>query len=157
MPTRRINGVELYHEVAGEGPPVVFVHGSWGDHHSWDLVARRFAEDFTVVTYDRRGHSRSEVPPGQGTIDQDVGDLAGVIEEIASPPASVVASSFGSVVSLKLAARRPELFRKLTAHEPPAIAVLEGDPEMQPLLASVRDRIDSVVRQLEAGDLEGGT
>ncbi len=39
MPTALFNGVKLYYEEAGSGQPLILVHGSWTDHHSWDLVA----------------------------------------------------------------------------------------------------------------------
>jgi pimeloyl-ACP methyl ester carboxylesterase len=59
----------LYYERAGErGAPLVLVHGSWGDHHNWESVVPSLAQSFRVLTYDRRGHSQSERPPGQGSI-----------------------------------------------------------------------------------------
>ena len=68
-----INGVRLFWEQHGDrGAPVVFVHGSWGDHHNWDAVVPAFARSFRVFTYDRRGHSQSERLPTQGTIEEDV-------------------------------------------------------------------------------------
>src|SRR5262249_44525227 len=48
------------YEVAGEGEPLVLVHGSWGDRHSSDSVFDALARSFRVVRYDRRGHSHSE-------------------------------------------------------------------------------------------------
>ncbi len=63
MPTSRVNGVQLYWELsAGSGPPVVLVHGSWGDHHNWDTVVAGLSRQLHVATYDRRGHSASERP-----------------------------------------------------------------------------------------------
>ena len=50
MPTAVFNGVKLYYEEAGSGQPLVLVHGSWTDHHSWDLVAPSLAERFRVVS-----------------------------------------------------------------------------------------------------------
>ena len=38
MAVAKINGVRLFYEITGAGEvPLVFVHGSWGSHHSWDL------------------------------------------------------------------------------------------------------------------------
>ena len=54
MPIEEINGNRLFVEIAGEGPPVVLVHGSWGDHLNWRAVVPQLAESFTVATYDRR-------------------------------------------------------------------------------------------------------
>ncbi|MFF1490964.1 alpha/beta fold hydrolase [Streptomyces sp. NPDC058304] len=38
MARARVNGVDLYYEVVGEGEPLVLVHGSWVDHENWQLV-----------------------------------------------------------------------------------------------------------------------
>ncbi len=58
MPIDKINGVKLYWELTGSGgDPLVLVHGSWGDHHNWDLVTEGLSKTFRVLTYDRRGHS----------------------------------------------------------------------------------------------------
>jgi pimeloyl-ACP methyl ester carboxylesterase len=82
------NGVRLHYETAGSGEPIIFVHGSWTDHHSWDLVMPMMADTFKVVSFDRRGHSASEAPAGQGSIGEDVADLAAVIEALGPTPTS---------------------------------------------------------------------
>ncbi len=102
-----INGIRFYSEWHGEGAPVVLVHGSWGDHHNWDLVAPRIAETHTVVTYDRRGHSQSEGSTAQGSVHEDVADLAALIETTGIAPAHVIGNSAGAIISLHLAADRP--------------------------------------------------
>src|SRR5438105_15556737 len=101
MPFATINGVRIRHEDSGTpGPPLLLVHGSWGSHHNWDLVAPRLAESFRVVTYDRRGHSESERPPGQGSIHEDVADLVALIEHLDLAPACVAGSSWGAIITL---------------------------------------------------------
>jgi len=151
MPTREVNGTPLHYEMQGEGEPLVFVHGSWGDHHNWDLVAPRLAERFRVVSYDRRGHSQSTGPPEKGTVHDDVADLAALIEDLDLAPANVAANSFGTCISLRLVTERPDLVRRLAGHEPPMVGALAGDPAMQPLLTALQERIGRVVGLLEAG------
>ncbi|GHB46346.1 alpha/beta hydrolase [Streptomyces cirratus] len=148
MPRARVNGVELFYEVTGEGDPLVLVHGSWADHHTWRLVVPRLAESYRVVVYDRRGHSRSERPPGPGTRTQDEDDLAALIETLDLAPAHVAGSSFGGSTALGLAARRPDLFRTLAAHEPPLLGLVEGDQEAE----AARLRLDAVFADIRAGD-----
>ena len=126
MPVIQVNEVELHYEVQGSGPPLVLVHGSWDRHEVWAQAAEELAERYRVISYDRRGHSRSERPPGARSRIEDEDDLAALIEALAGEPAYVAANSFGGVISLALAARRPELIRALTVHEPPAIGVADG-------------------------------
>jgi pimeloyl-ACP methyl ester carboxylesterase len=157
MPTATVNGVRLFYELAGNaGPPLVLVHGSWGDHHNWDRVMPALAAHGRVLTYDRRGHSRSERPPGQVSADQHGEDLAALAEHLALAPAHFTGSSFGAYVLLRLATRRPDLFRSLTVHEPPLLGCLTGEPDLDSLRREVLARQDAVVDRLTAGDLEGG-
>jgi len=64
MPWATVNGAELYYEIRGSGPPVVLIMGGTGDGGHFDTLADFLADEFTVVTYDRRGNGRSPVPPG---------------------------------------------------------------------------------------------
>ncbi len=150
MSLELVNGILLRYEVEGSGEPLVFVHGSWGDHHNWDAVVPLLTDSFQVVSYDRRGHSDSESPAGQGSVYDDVADLAALIEHVGSP-AHVVGNSFGASIALRLAARNPELVRTVAAHEPPLIMLLADDPAAAPVLDAVGQRIGVVVGLLSAG------
>jgi pimeloyl-ACP methyl ester carboxylesterase len=148
MPISVSNGIHLYSESQGNhGTHVVLVHGSWGDHHNWDAVVPALARTFRVLTYDRRGHSQSERIAAQGSVEEDVADLAALIATNHLAPAHVVGSSFGAIIALKLAAARPDLFASLAIHEPPLIGLLENDPA----LPAVQQRIGSVIATLQSG------
>jgi pimeloyl-ACP methyl ester carboxylesterase len=156
MATTQVNGIQLFYELTGTGAvPLVLVHGSWDSHHDWDLVVPRLAEAFRVLTYDRRGHSQSERPPGPGSVHEDVADLAALIEHLGLGPAWVVGNSFGASITLRLAGARPDLFRGLIAHEPPLFSLLGDDPALAPLLADVQQHIGAVVARIAAGDHAG--
>ena len=156
MPTANVNGLRIFHEFRGTGEiPLVLVHGSWTSHHTWDLVVPRLAESFRVLTYDRRGHSESQRPTGQGSVREDVADLAALIEHLGFAPAWVAGNSFGASITLRLAGERPELFRGLIVHEPPLFSLLAGDPVVAPLLDEVGRRIGAVVERIAAGDHAG--
>jgi pimeloyl-ACP methyl ester carboxylesterase len=155
MSSVEVNGVSLYYEVAGEGEPLALVHGSWSNAMSWAGVVPGLAEAYRVLSYDRRGHSRSERPDGPGSIDEDGDDLAALLEVLELAPAHVVTSSWGGNIALRLAARRPELFRSLSCHEPPLWSVLGDDPEAQAMLAQGAESFEAVAGQIAAGDHEG--
>src|SRR5688572_9533895 len=155
MPTEKLNGLDLYYEIDGDGPPLVVVHGGWTDHTVWGMVAQRLESAFRVIRYDRRGYSRSEAPPGERRRRDDEEDLAAIIERFADGRASVVASSFGGLVTLGLAAKRPELLDRLCVHEAPS-APLVGDPADARVVADALDSMQGVVEQIERGDSAGG-
>jgi pimeloyl-ACP methyl ester carboxylesterase len=151
MPSTRVNGVRIHYDVAGSGQSLVLVHGAWGDRTSWRFVAPSFSEHFQVVTYDRRGHSESERPPGQGSFSEDAADLAALIEHLELQPAHVAGSSAGASIALRLAAEHPELFRSVAGHEPPLFDVLQGDVEAEAELEQVRAGERPVLELLAAG------
>ena len=157
MSITRINGVRLFWDLRGEmGDLLVLVHGSWGDHHHWDSVVPAFARSFRVLTYDRRGHSQSERPVGQGSVEEDVADLAALIENLGGDPAHIVGNSFGGSIVLRLAGERPDLFRSLIVHEPPLFRLLENEPQAQVALSAIKERIGAVIQMLAAHDFTGG-
>jgi pimeloyl-ACP methyl ester carboxylesterase len=149
-----VNDVHLYYERIGSGPPLVCVHGSWGDNTNWSPVVPLLSEEFDVVTYDRRGHSSSERLDTQGSTDEDAADLAELIESLDLAPAHVVANSFGGVITLRLAGTRPELLGKVCLHEPPGIPLLLEDPENADLLQSMGPKLAAVNAKIAAGENE---
>jgi len=156
MPLARVNDVNLYYEITGNAEErIVLVHGSWGNHANWDRVVPALAESFRVLTYDRRGHSQSEPPTGEGTLDQDVADLGALLEHLDFAPALIAGNSFGAIVVLGLAARRPDLFRGLSVHEPPLLGLLAGDPTYEPMLEEVNRRIEAVLELIRQADAAG--
>lgn len=153
MPTLTTKGAELYYEMAGDGDALVMCHGSWGDHGNWALVVPELSKSYRVVTYDRRGHSQST---GSGNTQDDVDDLAAIIEELGPAPVHLIGNSFGAILSLKLASSRPELLRSLFVHEPPLFNLLRDDPASKEVYDGVSPRLNAVVEVLETGDAEAG-
>jgi pimeloyl-ACP methyl ester carboxylesterase len=157
MPLLRVADLNLSYQVVGEGDPLVLVHGSWNDHTSWQpAIDADVRSSFRVVTYDRRGHGQSEAGPGQGTRRQDEDDLEALIERLGPAPAHVAGNSFGAAITLGLAARRPELLRTLTVHEPPLVAIVADDPEAMRELRPTQASIDAALSHLRAGEHEQG-
>lgn len=150
MPLHEVNGVRLLVEESGSGDPLVLVHGSWDDRHAWALVEDDLARRFRVVSYDRRGHSGSEDSAEPGSRRDDEDDLAALIETLGLDPAHVVANSFGSSIALGLAARQPELFRTVCAHEPPLVSLAADDPAV----ATFGDAVTPVLELIGRGERE---
>ena len=158
MARQRINGIELYYELRGDGDDtLVLVHGSWTDHLSWQLVTPMLAERHRVLVYDRRGHSRSERPTTQGARRQDEDDLAALVEALDLAPVHLVGNSYGASIALGLAARRADLVHSVIAHEPPLLGIARPGTALAATADQVHATLDDVAAMLRAGDLEGGT
>lgn len=155
MPDVAVNGLRLHYAASGQGDPIVFVHGSFDDHRSWDHVVAQLDPGWHAIRYDRRGHGASECPPGQGRISEDVSDLAAVIERLEVVPAHLVGHSYGATIAVLLAVRYPGHCRSLTIHEPPLFGLLTtSNPG---LLDDVQRRMRRAVEMIAGDEVEAGT
>jgi pimeloyl-ACP methyl ester carboxylesterase len=124
--TLPVPGAELYYETRGSGPVLLMIPGGPMDAAGFAAVAERLADEYTVVTYDCRGNSRSRM---QGSWDDlTVGvfadDAHRLLDAVSSGPADVLGSSGGATYGLDLVARYPRQVRTLVAHEPPVSELL---------------------------------
>jgi pimeloyl-ACP methyl ester carboxylesterase len=154
MTTADINGVELYFDTVGAGDRLVLTHGSWTDGSGWAPSVPSLAQRFAVVTWDRRGHSRSEDGSGPGSRADDAADLAGLIEYLDCGPVHLVGNSYGAIVALTVVTDRPDLVASAAVHEPPLFGLLGGtaDPEITEALVAVQQPLQSVAALIEAGE-----
>jgi len=125
----KVNGAELYHQVRGSGPAVLMIHGTGADSGCYDGVAERLASDFRVLTYDRRGWSRSPRPSGwlKTSIEEQADDAAWLLRAMGHAPAVVLGSSSGGLIALDLVLRHPEVVRGAVLHEPSLFTRLPQD------------------------------
>ncbi|MEU8549719.1 alpha/beta hydrolase [Streptomyces roseoverticillatus] len=140
--TLDVPGATLRYEKRGSGPVLLLIPGAGADAGLYAAVARILAAGRTVVSYDPRGVSRS---PLHGPLtDQQVevwSDDAHRLLELLSPgePASVLGCSAGAIVAIGLLARHPERVRRVIAHEPPLVELLEDPAPHRALFAEVRE------------------
>lgn len=115
MPTARVNGVSLYYEVAGQGAPLVLVHGFACGIRSWDAQVRALARRRRVITYDVRGHGLSEAPREASLYSQSisVADLHGLLTHLKIRRAAVGGLSMGGNIALNFALAHPEMVSAL--------------------------------------------
>jgi pimeloyl-ACP methyl ester carboxylesterase len=108
MPFANADGARIYYETHGEGPAVVFVHGSGGHHAAWWQQTPHFRENYTVVTLDLRGFGRSD--SGMDEFDSLAfpGDILAVLEDADITQAVIVGQSIGASAALKAALAQPE-------------------------------------------------
>ena len=116
--------------VLGKGPRLLFVHGSVLNGEATWNAQRPLAERFELVVPNRRGF-----PPGPEVERVDFKDEAVWLEQFLEPGAHLVGHSYGGVIAILAAARRPELVRSLTVIEPPAFAVARGNSAVDEFVA----------------------
>ena len=127
MPSLSANGAELYYEIRGTGPPVLLIMGATGDGGHFDVVADLLADEFTVVSYDRRGNGRSPAPTGWTTTspEEQADDAAALLTTLGMGSTAVFGTSSGGTYALCLLVRHPESVRGLILHEPGLYALVD--------------------------------
>ncbi|MEV4284765.1 alpha/beta hydrolase [Nonomuraea bangladeshensis] len=158
-------GATLHHEVRGSGPILLLICGGVYDAAGFAALATTLADRYTVVTYDRRGNSRSPLdgPPEPQRVEVHADDAARLLTAVGvtpEEPALVFGNSSGAVIGLELAARRPELVRTLVAHEPPLFELLPERDHWRALFQDVEEAFHKegpgVAHQIFAAGLDGG-
>ncbi|GAB3422219.1 alpha/beta fold hydrolase [Flindersiella endophytica] len=143
MTTTRLSvpGADLYYEVRGSGPALLLIPGSNGDAGFFDGLATALADRYTVVTYDRRGFSRSPLtePFGSAWSEIHADDARRLLATVTDGPALVFGSSAGAIIGLDLLTRQPDLLRGLVAHEPPLAEILPDAAAWRTFFAEVYD------------------
>jgi pimeloyl-ACP methyl ester carboxylesterase len=115
MPIARVNGVDLYHEVTGDGTPLVWSHEFGGDFRSWEPQVRYFSRRHRVVTYNHRGYPPSSVPKAAADYSQNllVEDLRQLLLHLGLGPVHLAGCSMGANAARDFALAHPEMLRSL--------------------------------------------
>ncbi|MEU7942938.1 alpha/beta fold hydrolase [Microbispora bryophytorum] len=125
----RVPGAKLYYEVRGTGPMLLISQSGEGDAgRSSDLVDH-LVTDYTVVTYDRRGLSRSTLddPAHGATMAQHADDVHRLLAGLTDTPALMLGCSLGASIGFHLAIDHPGQIGTLIAHEPVTPRLLPAD------------------------------
>jgi pimeloyl-ACP methyl ester carboxylesterase len=122
--TVEANGTQLYYELKGSGPALLFIPGAEGDAEEYTRVTRLLQDEFTILSYDRRAFSRSARPDGYKgtTVEEQADDAAALIHATGVGPVTIWGNSSGAIIGLALVLRHPEAVSGAMLHEPPLFA-----------------------------------
>jgi pimeloyl-ACP methyl ester carboxylesterase len=151
------DGIEIHYAEAGEGPPLVFVHGGMGDWQAWDPQWADFTARYRCITYSRRFSSpnRNALSSTDHSVRAEARDLELLLERWNAAPAFVVGTSYGAYTALQLALAAPGKVRALALTEAPVLPFADRIPGgRQVREAFQRDVIRPADEAFRAGDIE---
>jgi pimeloyl-ACP methyl ester carboxylesterase len=141
MPHVVANDVRLYYEERGTGTPILGIHGAGSSALVWEDAAESLSALGRVITYDRRGSTRSERPhPYDVTsVREHADDALALLRELGAEPAILVGRSYGGTIALDAALRQADAVIGL--------ALLEAGPmglsaEYDEWFASLAERVE---------------
>jgi pimeloyl-ACP methyl ester carboxylesterase len=124
------SGPGLSVDIAGSGPPLLFISGYGVDKTSWRRQSDTLQRSFTVIAHDHRGIGASRPMPDESlTITTMADDAASVLSGQA---ATIVGASMGAAVAIELALTHPEAVRRLVLITP----TVERNPRLEAALRS---------------------
>src|SRR4051794_7270962 len=126
-----LHGHRAYFRRAGDGPPVVLIHGMVNSSRHWEAVANRLADRYTVIAPDLIGHGDSATPRGDYSLGAHAAFIRDLLAVIGVDRASIVGHSLGGGVAMQFFYQFPQRTERL-------ILVSSGGlgPEVSPLLRS---------------------
>jgi pimeloyl-ACP methyl ester carboxylesterase len=161
------DGTQIAWFTSGEGPPLLLIHGSAGDHSRWDTLRSHLEPHFTVHAMDRRGRGASGDGP-EYAIEREHEDVAAVTDAIAEDHGQLVdiyGHSHGGYAAfgappLTTNLRRLVLYEAWPMEDPSAInppmefvermeALLAEGKDEEVVLALFRDAVGSTEEELE--------
>jgi len=108
----KINGIDLFYEVKGQGDPLILLHGNGEDHTIFDVLSEGLSQNHTVYTIDSRDHGKSEITKDL-SYNLMMEDTAGFIKALNIENPILFGFSDGGITGLLLASKYPDMLSKL--------------------------------------------
>ena len=115
MPVSRVNGIDIYYEIHGEGEPVIFGNGVFSNTLGWINQVPVFSKEYQVILYDMRGQGQSDKPEAPYSFDIHAEDQKALLEDIGISKVHHVGISYGAELGLVFALKYPEMLKSLVA------------------------------------------
>jgi pimeloyl-ACP methyl ester carboxylesterase len=113
MPYVKINDIQMYYEIHGDGEPLVLIVGLGTDISEWDGIIRWLAQKYQVLAFDNRGAGRTDKPDTPYSIEIMAHDSAGLMQMLSIEQAHILGISLGGRIALELALQHATSIKKL--------------------------------------------
>jgi pimeloyl-ACP methyl ester carboxylesterase len=110
MPYVEVNGVRLYVQITGTGTPIIFIHPPLLTSVNFTYQQQELAEQFQVITFDLRGHGRSDVGREPFTYSLIVQDMVALLDQLQIKQAFIAGYSTGGAIALEALLTYPDRF-----------------------------------------------
>jgi len=114
VPKAKVNDIQIFYEVQGNGFPLVMINGLGANKDFWDpRMIQELSKNFKTVMFDNRGAGHTDVSDRECTIKLFADDTAGLMDALRVTRAHVLGVSMGGMIAQELALNYPEKVEKL--------------------------------------------
>lgn len=106
--TVKVNGINLYYEVYGEGEPLLLLHGWTQSSEFWSEYIPTYLQHFEVYAMDLRGHGKTSQITSNFTIKESAKDILELLDHLKINKVKAIGLSYGGLTLLELARSHPE-------------------------------------------------
>jgi pimeloyl-ACP methyl ester carboxylesterase len=165
MPNVKVNGINMYYEVHGNGEPLLIIWGMGGEISTFVDYMDNLDEDYKLIFFDNRGTGRTDKPDEQYSFEMMAKDAVGLLDKLNIENAHVLGISMGSRIALVMAAKYPGRVKSLilnvaaarsTCDDPQAAHSYERlytamtQPGFLEIMGGYPPTVESFIRQFEA-------
>lgn len=111
----KINGLDLFYEVAGEGKPLVMIHGAYMTNDTWGGLKEALAENYRVIAVEMQAHGRTSDRDTPISYSGMADDVAALLDHLGIEKATILGYSMGGSVAIRLAIDHPEKVERIVA------------------------------------------
>ena len=150
-----MNGVSLFYEEQGKGPPVLFIHGCCTDFRAWDAQRQAVSEHHDFIALNLRYHGTAPwLDDGaKYSHQQHADDIAAFITGLNIGPVDLVAWSYSALMAMLVVAQHPDLVHTLTIHEPGALSFVTDPANVKTATDDRVAMLGPAITAAKAGDL----
>lgn len=114
MPFISVRDIDIYYEIAGSGPRLLYISGTGADlRNTPNIFDSALATEFEILAFDQRGLGQSSRPDIRYTMADYAEDIVGLLKALEWGPCHVMGISFGGMVAQELAIRHPQVIERL--------------------------------------------
>ena len=114
MPKVKVNDIQIYYEVHGEGFPLIMITGWSGNIDWWDpRIIQELSKKYKLVIFDNRGAGRTDISDRKYTIKLFADDTVGLMDALEISRANILGRSMGGMIAQELVLNYPEKVEKL--------------------------------------------
>lgn len=113
MPKKKVNDINLYFEITGEGEPLLLIHGLGSSTRDWEEQVPFFSDKYQVITIDLRGHGKTDKPKGPYSISMFAKDIAELLKSLMLTSVNIVGISLGGTIGFQFAVDYPNMAKSI--------------------------------------------